>query len=505
MKKKIMGVLAGIGLCLSAQAVSDSWNVDADGSYTDTANWLGGNVPGVSNGTSSTDEAAFSYALTSNRTVTLPSLYAIGTITFANTSGFGYTLSGSTFRINNGGVIQTLAGTGTHQDTIASTINLRGLGNSVITFRNDSVGNTAGLNITGPINSTVNAGKTFTLVLDGVSTAAGIGGTTRNNTISGVIGDDADGTVAVVKNGTGLWTLNANNLFEGGLAFNEGTLRYFGANNTVFGRGSVTIADGVTFNKANNSTVLVNNPMVVNGNFEFKGNSDNNDWSGAMDLAAGTRTITANANLTVSGGISNGGLTKAGSAVLTLSGANIYSGGTTVSGGTLLINGDNSGATGAVTVDAGGVLGGSGTIGGAVTVNADGTLSAGNSPGTLTFNDNLTLSAGSTNIMEISDTAYDILMGDGANALVVAGETVFDFTLFSGGVTNGYSIALADMFVNWASVDLTGATYSALGLAGGQSLDLTGGNLTVIPEPATLGLVIALGSGLIWVRRVFMV
>ena len=328
------------------------WQVDADGDWTDTANWFGGTVPGTSAGTTSPDEAVFPTTLTADRTVTLPSVYAIGTITFANTSGFGYTLSGSTFRINNGGVIQTLAGTGTHQDTIASTINLRGTGNSVITVRNNSTD--AGLNITGNINSTVPAGKTFTLVLDGSNTKASIGGV--NNSIGGDIGDDADGDVAVVKNGTGLWTLTGDNAFAGGLTVNAGTIRYFGANRRNFGAGTVTINDGVAFQKANNSSVLVDNPMVVNGNFEFKGNSDNNDWSGAMDLAAGTRTITANANLTVSGGISNGGLTKAGSAVLTLSGANSYAGGTFVAAGTLAGASTNAFGYGNATVADGAAL-----------------------------------------------------------------------------------------------------------------------------------------------------
>lgn len=504
MKKKIMGVLAGIGLCLSAQAADSAWTLDGNGNWNVNANW-DGNYPGaVSPSTTSPDTAYFTNSITADRTITIPSSYNIGSIAFGNTSANAYIVGAQALRViylSNGGVIQSLAGTGIHNDQIGSKLALVGDGGSY-TFRNDST--VGGLLINKAVSGSSTAGNTTTLYLDGSSTVTSIGG--QNTAVGAAIDDGGNGgKLAVVKNGNGLWTLSGNNTFTGGLAVNAGTIRYFGNGSTCLGAGSVTIADGVTFNKANNSTVLVNNQMIVNGNFEFKGNSDNNDWSGAMDLAAGTRTITANANLTVSGGISNGGLTKAGSAVLTLSGANIYSGGTTVSGGTLLINGDNSGATGAVTVDAGGVLGGSGIIGGAVTVNADGTLSAGNSPGTLAFNDNLTLSTGSTNIMEISDTAYDILTGDGANALVVAGETVFDFTLFSGGVTNGYSIALADMFVNWASVDLTGATYSAAGLGAGQSLDLTGGNLTVIPEPATLGLVIALGAGLVWVRRVFMV
>jgi autotransporter-associated beta strand protein len=68
-------------------------------------------------------------------------------------------------------------------------------------------------------------------------------------------------------------------------------------------------------------------------------------------------------------------LIKTGSGVQTLSGANEYSGTTTVSTGTLLVNGDQSLATGAVQVD--GTLGGSGIVGGAVTVSSGGTIAPG--------------------------------------------------------------------------------------------------------------------------------
>jgi autotransporter-associated beta strand protein len=182
--------------------------------------------------------------------------------------------------------------------------------------------------------------------------------------------------------------------------------------------------------------------------------------------------------------ISNGGLTKAGSSTLTLSGANTYTGATTVSAGNLAVEGSLASD---VTIQNGGTLSGTGTLQ-KVTLDAGAILAAGNSPGTMTFTDNVLMSAGSTNNMEITDTAHDILMGSGANTLTMDGTTVFDFTGFTGGVTNGYTIALSDMFVNWGSVVTTGATYSALGLAGGQSLDFTGGQLTVIPEPATIGM-----------------
>jgi autotransporter-associated beta strand protein len=78
------------------------------------------------------------------------------------------------------------------------------------------------------------------------------------------------------------------------------------------------------------------------------------------------------------------GLTKSGAGTFTLSGTNVYIGDTLVSAGTLLVNGDQSAATGLVTVAANATLGGTGTLGGATTVN--GNLAPGSSTvGQLTF------------------------------------------------------------------------------------------------------------------------
>lgn len=120
---------------------------------------------------------------------------------------------------------------------------------------------------------------------------------------------------------------------------------------------------------------------------------------GAQELTVGSLGL----NDVIVGLIADGGdfqgtegaLVKTGVGMLTLAGANTYSGTTTVSGGTLRINGDQSAATGLVSVNTGATLGGSGTIGGAVTINAGGVLSAGNSPGTLTILGDLDLNAGS--------------------------------------------------------------------------------------------------------------
>ena len=119
--------------------------------------------------------------------------------------------------------------------------------------------------------------------------------------------------------------------------------------------------------------------------------------AGNVNLAAATLTEgNLGLNDTISGIISGsgGGLVKNGGGTLTLSGDNSYTGATAVEQGVLLVNGDQSAATGAATVDAGATLGGAGTLGGSVSVADDGHLTSGatlDSVGELTMG-SLTLS-----------------------------------------------------------------------------------------------------------------
>jgi autotransporter-associated beta strand protein len=117
--------------------------------------------------------------------------------------------------------------------------------------------------------------------------------------------------------------------------------------------------------------------------------------AGSHVFDSGPDAITVAPTAVISG---SGALTKIGSGVLTLSGANTYSGTTTVSVGTLLVNNTSGSGTGlgAVHVAAGGTLGGTGIIGGAVTVTNGGVLSPGplNGIGTLTISNSLSCATG---------------------------------------------------------------------------------------------------------------
>ena len=110
----------------------------------------------------------------------------------------------------------------------------------------------------------------------------------------------------------------------------------------------------------------------------------------AVGLLPGTGSGTPNAAVNATG-------------IVLLSGANAYPGSTVIASGTLLVNNSAGSATGsgAVIVNSGGTLGGSGLISGPVTVNAGGALAPGNPLGLLTINNNLTLGAGSTAFLPV--------------------------------------------------------------------------------------------------------
>jgi autotransporter-associated beta strand protein len=109
----------------------------------------------------------------------------------------------------------------------------------------------------------------------------------------------------------------------------------------------LTIAGATTLgNSSGSALTLNNNPQAWKGSFTFAGGNDLNLGAGAVTLGANPVVTVSSGTLTVGGAISgNYTLTKAGSGVLQLSGANVYDGATTVSAGTLQLgDGGTSGS-----------------------------------------------------------------------------------------------------------------------------------------------------------------
>ena len=175
--------------------------------------------------------------------------------------------------------------------------------------------------------------------LNSLPVALTIGGNGRNTTYSGVLSDGGVGS-SLIKTGSGSLTLANANTYTGGTVINGGTL-VLGANNAlpstgaVFVNGSSSIYNLGVFGTVTNGAIgLDNGGLITNGTLV------------GSSYAVTNGTITANLGGT-------GALTKGGSGMVTLSGANTYSGGTVISGGTLQLDALNAFPGNALTINSG--------------------------------------------------------------------------------------------------------------------------------------------------------
>jgi autotransporter-associated beta strand protein len=144
--------------------------------------------------------------------------------------------------------------------------------------------------------------------------------------------------------------------------------------NGVASRG--TLAD----NTSSYSLTVACNTRLANSQYWDNNSPNLLTVSGEVNLNAKALTVRGTGNTRIGGVLSStgGSVHKFGDGTLTLAGANTYTGATAVGAGTLLINGNQSSATGTVSVsNSGSTLGGVGTIGGAVTVYSGASLAPG--------------------------------------------------------------------------------------------------------------------------------
>ncbi len=274
------------------------------------------------------------------------------------------------------------------------------------------------------------------------------------------------GSAALVKSGGGQLTVSNSNAFTGGTLVNAGTIRIaatssLGAGpvtnnasivlapegaitlaNAIGGTGALAHSSGTTLVTGSNSftgavtvgggTLRAGNPSALGSDtqgttIQAGGVLDLNGvalGSEPVALAGGTlannaagpaalagplaittpSAITAHGTLTISGALSGSApLSITGPVVFT--GPGNYSGTLTVpSGAVLTLSG--TGMAGSVTVDSGGALGGSGTLGGSATVN--GILGDNPVPSTLAIGGNLTLGATSETRLQIAKSGGTI-------------------------------------------------------------------------------------------------
>lgn len=411
--------------------------------------------------------------------------------------------------------------------SVAPTVNDRGIFTGTVTARQPSLTN-ATRQIAGLVFSTgtggwtlsaATASNTFFVGTGGISTA---GQTSGTNTISAnvLLGVNATNVAAQTwEVGTGGTLVVSGSTSEGGAASvltigtsgNQGTLVLngnstrtastnwafgsvvIGADNTL-GSGTLTVSSAGTLSSAGTHSLA--NSIAATSSVQIGGN-------GALTLSG-----------TVSG---SGGITHSGSGTTTLSGNNTYTGTTAINAGTLLVNGNQTAASGAVVVAANAVLAGNGTIGGNVVISGTGTLApgvVGNSTSTLTLaNKNLTLNNSDSkvalDVVGTSAGSFDRVVG--INSFSLDGDVTITLT---GSYTSGDSWDFFDFTSktgNFDSFTLVGSYVGALtrvgdiwsnGNIGGNSwqFDQTTGVLSVVPEPRAwalfaLGAVIVLWRG----------
>jgi len=284
--------------------------------------------------------------------------------------------------------------------------------------------------------------------------------------------------------------LSGNNSFAGGVVLNDRTTLNLG-HASALGSGTLTVTGTAIIidSTQSNLTLSTNNNIALNNNITYAGTGGN-----SLNVGTGTVTFSGNKTITVSdgiltiGGMIIGGnnLTKAGSGVLALNGANTYAGETDVTGGTLR---------------------GTGSVAGDVFVSGGAALEAGNSIGTFTVGGVADLSAGGTFRFELNSSlgTHDQLVANGVtlddNALISFSDlgvgtwtvgNIIAINNTSGGAISGIFAGYAE----GAGV-VIGANSFTVTYLGGDGNDFA---LLSVPEPGAW-LLVATGLGFTLLRR----
>ncbi len=355
----------------------------------------------------------------------------------------GFTLSGSaTLDVNGAGTALTLG------DVVAATLSgtltvTGGAGSSL------ALGDFRLRNVSATLNPTA---VSLTLATVRGDTDYGqpdstltLSGTTTGNTIVGnltAINDHPNGWdkgLWIAKSGAGSWAItgaiNCNANTGAKVTVDGGTLTLTNPNSTY--SGALTVRNGTLsvplVNNASANGPLGNSAAAVSlgdtggqtGMLRYTGGTASSTKAFTM-ATGGTGTFQVDsgaAALTLSGAIGgSGGLTKTGTGTLILAGANSHSGATAVDNGTLRVSSSLPSAV--VTINNGGTLGGTGTLGGSLSVLSGGTLAPGASTGTLTAA-NVVIAVGGKLAIEIDGSqtpTRDVLAVGGA--LNITGATL---------------------------------------------------------------------------------
>jgi uncharacterized protein with beta-barrel porin domain len=444
----------------------------------------------------------------------------LATITFSNSSSGGNASitnnTGATITFND----TSTAGTATLTNSGAVTFNtgataggaqlINDNGATTTFFNSSSGGSAAFTNNTGAIvnfNDTSTA-ATATVTNSGTvnfntsATAGNANITDNNGAFLNFHNSSTAGSAGITNNAGGTTQfLNSSNAGSAVITnFVNGITQFF--TTSTAGNATINNLGGLTqFNNAStagNAVITTNSgggvffvgtssggqaTFITNsgGVFDMSGLTSTGTSAGSIAGAGtyflGSKTLTVGGNnlsTTVSGVISDGGLsggtgaalTKVGTGTLTLSGVNAYTGATNVNAGTLVVDGSTA-LSALTTVNSGTTLAGSGTVGN--TAIAGGTLAPGSAGGgvfgPLTVNGNLSLTAASTYMIQVSPanagrtnvtgvTGTATLGGATVNAMFLPGNYVNrQYTILNatGGVSGTFNPTVISNMANLQS------------------------------------------------------
>jgi autotransporter-associated beta strand protein len=390
-------------------------SIGADVALSNAGNLTFNNPSGVTDANAITGAGSLAVAsgavkLTGSVAYTGTTSIGANSLEYASASNIslGAAVSGTGTLIKSGaGLLTMLASNTGFTGTVivnGGTIQLDDLGASGDLNATSIVINSGGSFIFGPDGNpdfpettyvTINAGGTFQLgqgenyggdILNGGTFLLGNNSSGANNNSDGTQGYNfTSGTVA--STGTGTSTLNTASAGTALDKYTAGTVIFTGAA-TIAGGVNINVHQGVLAFPAADfpaSAANASNGFVTLGDNGTTGTMRVTDGGAATSsrpfvLQGNGGTIdlpVAGASLSLSNSVSgSAGLTLTGLGTLKLSGSNSYGGGTTINGGTLRANATMATGSQTTVVNAGGTLGGNGSVG-AVVVNSGGSIGAG--------------------------------------------------------------------------------------------------------------------------------
>ena len=358
---------SSVSIAVYNTITTPTWNFNGGGNWSDSTKWLKAVIPDGSGVT-----ADFSVTpQTANSTVTLDTNRTIGSMTFANTNGFSWSVAAS-----NSSVLTLATGTGTPAiNVLDHTANMAA-----------ALAGTQGLTKQGGGTLVLNSGNTFTGGLTVQQGMVDARGTWSSNTALGI------GAITIGSGATVTKTDSDFQEIRGDVTLSGGTLAATGTPNNSYGNffldyrvihtgdvqsvisAEVHMRGTHEFNVADGAADI---DLLVTGHL---GNEEGYNWGYVNKTGAGTMALSNSTNsiaaLTITAGkvilqgiagsYPNGGiidnsaleiniasgsgtfspvisgsgtLTKTGNGTLILGGTNTFSGVTTVNAGTLAVRG----------------------------------------------------------------------------------------------------------------------------------------------------------------------